>query len=85
MTARDFTVVCIPDDSREPNRLEDIEAKTFVAFVSADGVNAAYAAGQIAAAESEIGPKEPIDWAVVYVAAGHHPNLADKPDSASEV
>ena len=46
----------------------------------AEDVSEAMAAGQVQAAESGLGPNEPIDWAVVFMAEGHHPNVNDDPD-----
>ena len=62
--ARPFTVVCVADDSRSTERVDLVE-NTFVAFVMAENVSEAMAAGQVQAAESGLGPNEPIDWAVV--------------------
>ena len=45
-----------------------------------DAVLQAMAAGQVQAAESGLGPNEPIDWAVVFMAEGHHRNVNDDPD-----
>jgi len=72
-----FTVVLVPDDSRA-GRVQDIEAKTFVAHVIAASHTAAYVAGLNAAAESGTGPAEPIDWAVVFLCRGHIANEAEK-------
>jgi hypothetical protein len=46
----------------------------------AQTISEAMAAGQIEAAASGQGPAEPIDWAVVYMAEGHHRNINDDPD-----
>ena len=77
--ARPFTVVCVADDSRSTVRVDPVE-NTFVAFVMAENVSEAMAAGQVQAAESGLGPNEPIDWAVVFMAEGHHRNVNDDPD-----
>ena len=58
----------------------DLVENTFVAFVMAENVSEAMAAGQVQAAESGLGPNEPIDWAVVFMAEGHHRNVNDDPD-----
>ena len=76
---RPFTVVCVADDSRSTERVDLVES-TFVAFVMAENVSEAMAAGQVQAAESDLGPNEPIDWAVVFMAEGHHRNVNDDPD-----
>jgi hypothetical protein len=52
--SRPFTVVCIVDDSRSTERLDLVE-NTFVAFVMANNVSQAMAAGQVQAAESGVG------------------------------
>ncbi len=75
-----FTVVLVPEDSRKPGRVEDIEARTFVAHVTAANHREAYAAGQNVAAESGSGPTEPIDWAVVFMCRGHLSNEAERMD-----
>jgi hypothetical protein len=49
--ARPFTVVCVADDSRSTERADFVE-NTFVAFVMAENVSEAMAAGQVQAAES---------------------------------
>ena len=72
-----FTVVLVPDDSRA-GRVQDIEARTFVAHVTAPSHTAAYVAGLNAAAESGTGPAEPIDWAVVFLCHGHIANEAER-------
>ena len=77
--ARPFTVVCVADNSRSTERVDLVE-NTFVAFVLAENVSEAMAAGQVQAAESGLGPNEPIDWAVVFMAEGHHRNVNDDPD-----
>ena len=77
--ARPFTVVCVADNSRSTERVDLVE-NTFVAFVMAENVSEAMAAGQVQAAESGLGPNEPIDWAVVFMAEGHHRNVNDDPD-----
>jgi hypothetical protein len=77
--ARPFTVVCVADDSRSTKRVDLVE-NTFVAFVMADNVSEAMRTGQVQAAESGLGPNEPIDWAVVFMAEGHHRNVNDDPD-----
>jgi hypothetical protein len=74
-----FTVVCVPDDSRATERV-DLEGATFVAHVMAASISEAMAAGQVMAAESGTGPSEPIDWACVFMAKGHHRNVNDDPD-----
>ena len=81
--ARPFTVVCVADDSRSTERVDLVE-NTFVAFVMAENVSEAMAAGQVQAAESGLGPNEPIDWAVVFMAEGHHRNVNDDPDLRCE-
>jgi hypothetical protein len=40
------------------------------------------AAVQVQAAESGSGPNEPIDWAVVFMAEGHHRNVNDDKDDS---
>ena len=79
--ARPFTVVCVADDSRSTERVDLVE-NTFVAFVMAENVSEAMAAGQVQAAESGLGPNEPIDWAVVFMAEGHHRNVNDDQDNS---
>ena len=79
--ARPFTVVCVADDSRSTERVDLVE-NTFVAFVMAENVSEAMAAGQVQAAESGLGPNEPIDWAVVFMAEGHHRNVNDDKDNS---
>ena len=44
--ARPFTVVCVADDSRSTERVDLVE-NTFVAFVMAENVSEAMAAGQV--------------------------------------
>jgi hypothetical protein len=38
------------------------------------------AAGQVQAAESGLGPDEPIGWAMVFMAEGNHRNVNDDSD-----
>ncbi len=42
-----------------------------------ENVSEAMAAGQVQAAESGLSTNEPIDWAVVLLAEGHHRNVND--------
>ena len=51
-----------------------------IALVMAQTISEVMAAGQIEAAASGQGPAEPIDWAVVYMAEGHHRNVNDDQD-----
>ena len=72
--SKPFTVVCIPDETT------DMVEQTYVAHVMADDISKAMAAGQIAAAESGLGPREPIDWCVPFMCEGHMRNVNDDPD-----
>jgi hypothetical protein len=87
MTMAEYTVVLLPDPSTSspevgtaPDFIEDV---TFVAHVQAGNVSEAYAAGQVAAAESGLGPREPIDWCVIFMCEGHVRNCSDDPDVAT--
>jgi hypothetical protein len=51
----------VADDARSTERVDLVE-NAFVAFVMAENVSEAMAAGQLQAAESGLGPDEPIDW-----------------------
>jgi hypothetical protein len=74
-----YTVVCVPDASRATERI-DLEESTYTAHVMARNISDAMAAGQVEAAESGLGPIEPIDWAAVFITEGHHRNISDDPD-----
>jgi hypothetical protein len=75
MTEQPYTVVCVYDDSRQKERV-DLEESTQVVHVLADSPKDAYLKGQLEASEST--GTEPIDWAVVFLCAGHHENLNDE-------
>jgi hypothetical protein len=66
---------------RAPERVDLVE-NTFVAFVMAENVSEAMAAGQVQAAESGLGPNEPIDWALVFMVERHHRNVNDDKDDS---
>ena len=75
MAEQQYTVVCVPDDSRATERV-DLEENTWVVHVIADSPRDAYAKGQIDAAEAT--GTEPIDWAVVFLCDGHLKNRNDE-------
>lgn len=75
MTQQQYTVVCVPDDSRATERV-DLEAGAQVIHLMADSPKDAYVQGQIEVAEQT--GTEPIDWAVVFLCSGHHDNLNDE-------
>ena len=79
--ARPFTVVCVAGDSRSTERIDLVE-NSFVAFVMAENVTGGVATVQVQAAESGSGPNELIDWAVVFMAEGHHRNVNDDKDDS---
>ena len=58
---RQMLCLSVADDARSTERVDLVE-NTFVAFVMAEKVCEAMAAGQLQAAESGLGPDEPIDW-----------------------
>jgi len=76
--ARPFTVVCVADDSRTTERVDLVE-NPLSPSLRRRMYRGAMAAGQVQAAESGLGPNEPIDWAVVFMAEGHHRNVNRRP------
>jgi hypothetical protein len=58
----------------------DLVEHTYVAYVIAENISKAMAAGQIEAAEKN--GYELIDWVVVFMCEGHVENINDKPDVA---
>ena len=48
----------------------------------AENLPEAMAERQVQAAESGLGPNEPMDWALVFMAERHHRNVNDDKDNS---
>ena len=70
--------------SRSTERVDLVE-NTSVAFVMAENVSEAMAAGQVQVAESGLRPNEPIDWALVFMVERHHRNVNDDKDANDDM
>ena len=78
-----YTAVLVPNGTKLNSK--DVEEHTYVAHIEADGITNAYATAQNVAAQSKLGPVEPIDWAVLFLCLGHPIDIKDSPEEPTQV